>query len=66
MAAPKNSLKNVKIGLRDPSGGLPSNMQLDQRNKVVELRERIITRDNWNYFVGDQEFKTDFFLRFQN
>lgn len=22
-------------------------------------------RDNWNYFVGDNDFKTDMFLRFQ-
>jgi len=28
------------------------------------MREKIILRDNWNYFVGDQEYKTDIWLRF--
>jgi len=25
-----------------------------------------MTRDHWNYFVGDSEYKTDPFLRFSN
>ena len=25
-----------------------------------------MARDNWNYFVGEQDFKTDFLLRFKS
>lgn len=34
-------------------------------SKFKDLREKTITRENWNYFVGDTEFKTDNFLRFK-
>jgi hypothetical protein len=35
-------------------------------NKVKEMRERTIARDNWNYFVGDPDYKTNFFLQFKS
>jgi len=27
-----------------------------------EIRDRTASRDNWNYFVGDQDYKTDTWL----
>lgn len=35
-------------------------MQKDFTDNV----EKSATRDNWNYFVGDSEYKTNFFLKF--
>ena len=29
-----------------------------------EVRDKTIIRESFNYFVGDPEYKTDFFLRF--
>jgi len=28
------------------------------------MRENTLHRDNYNYYVGDKEYKTNFFLRF--
>lgn len=30
------------------------------------MRDKTITRDFWNFFTGDEENKTDFFLQFKN
>lgn len=30
------------------------------------LRHNTLTKDNYNYFVGDLEYKTDFLLQFIN
>lgn len=35
------------------------------QSKIREIREKMMYRDNWNYFVGDPDFKTDTFLRFR-
>ena len=35
-------------------------------NKVKEIRDKTIHRDNWNYYVQDEDLKTDFFLRFKD
>ena len=32
--------------------------------KIREARDKTMYRDNWNYFVGDNDFKTDLLLRF--
>ena len=34
-------------------------------SKIRESRDKTMYRDNWNYFVGDTDFKTDSLLRFQ-
>ena len=34
--------------------------------KLREQRDKTMYRDNYNYFVGDNEYKTDFFLRFHD
>jgi hypothetical protein len=35
------------------------------QNKVKEMREKTMLRDNWNYFVNDEDSKTDTILRFK-
>ena len=35
-------------------------------SKFRDIRDKTMARDNWNIFVGDNEFKTDVFLRFQS
>ena len=35
------------------------------QQKFKEMREKTILKDNWNLFVSDPEFKTDFLLRFK-
>lgn len=35
-------------------------------SKNREHREKIINKENWNYFVGDQDYKTDHFLNFKS
>ena len=34
-------------------------------SKIRESRDKTMYRDNWNYFVGDTDYKTDSLLRFQ-
>jgi len=34
-------------------------------SKIREARDKTMFRDNYNYFVGDNDYKTDVFLRFQ-
>jgi hypothetical protein len=34
-------------------------------SKIREARDKTMYRDNWNYFVGDNDYKTDLLLRFQ-
>jgi hypothetical protein len=34
-------------------------------SKIRESRDKTMYRDNWNYFVGDNDYKTDALLRFQ-
>jgi hypothetical protein len=34
-------------------------------SKIRESRDKTMYRDNWNYFVGDTDYKTDALLRFQ-
>ena len=50
---------------KKPHGSLATNTSkiIGGQNRFKDLRERTLTRDNWNYFVGDQEYKTDMFLR---
>ncbi len=33
-------------------------------SKIRESRDKTMYRDNWNYFVGDNDYKTDALLRF--
>ena len=33
-------------------------------NQIASLLEKSQQRQNWNFFVGDQRYRTDFFLRF--
>jgi len=39
--------------------------KISQMSKFQEVRNKIISRDNWNFFNGDPDYKTDFFLRFK-
>ena len=32
--------------------------------RIKEMRDRTIIRENWNWFVNEDDNKTDFFLRF--
>lgn len=34
--------------------------------KIQVARDKTIHRDFWNYYTGDEEYKTDFFLRFRH
>lgn len=34
--------------------------------KIRDLREKIMTRESWNFFVGDEDYKTNFFLQFRS
>ena len=34
-------------------------------NKIKEMREKTMIRDNYNYFVGDQDYHTNHFLKFK-
>ena len=43
----------------------PNKKQLVFNGKIRESREKTMYRDNWNYFVGDSDYKTDALLRFQ-
>ena len=38
--------------------------EISHMNKILTLTEKMQERNNWNYFVGDQRFKTNFFLQF--
>ena len=35
------------------------------KSKMSELRENALNKENYNFFVGDEHYKTDFFLRFK-
>jgi hypothetical protein len=35
------------------------------QQKLKEMRDKTIAKDNWNYFVADSEYKTDLLLRFK-
>ena len=43
-------------------GGVAQN---SNKNTVKETRDKTILRDNWNYFVSDDDAKTDAILRFK-
>ena len=53
-----SNLGTKKKGKKDSLALSPFN------SKIREARDKTMYRDNWNYFVGDNDFKTDFFLRF--
>ena len=40
-------------------------MSFQNQHKIKEMREKTMLRDNWNYFVNDEESKTDTILRFK-
>ena len=54
-----SNLGKQKKGKKDAMAVAPFN------SKIRETRDKTMYRDNWNYFVGDNDFKTDMFLRFQ-
>ena len=59
-------MKNKKPGKVVKSGGNKSSPSGPSGPlKHRDLRERIIARDNWNFFVSDEEYRTDFFMRFK-
>lgn len=39
--------------------------QVGISNKIKEVREKTMLRDNYNYFVGDQDYHTNLFLKFK-
>lgn len=35
-----------------------------EQPKLTLMRQNTMTKDNYNFFVGDNEYRRDFFLRF--
>jgi hypothetical protein len=69
--AQKDDVSNGTFSLRKPVKKTPKKgeklniMGYQNQNKVKEMREKTMLRENWNYFVNDEDSKTDTILRFK-
>ena len=46
---------------------LTSNSQFqNDTNRFSEIREKSLRKDNWNLFVGDTKYTTNFFMQFKD
>ena len=58
----------VKSKTGDISLGKPKRIETFQgyQSEICQLRENSLKKDNWNLYVGDVKYKTNFFLQFKN
>ena len=67
-----NSLICNNIGLRragGPGAGDARRISVDEVRSVNQIESMLLKtqeKQNWNFFVGDPRYKTDFFLQFIN
>ena len=55
-----------KPAISKRGGGGLSLIPSSANNQMLNIRENSLKKDNWNIYVGDCQYKTNFFLQFKN